>query len=165
MGTALHHFFRWYFLLSVGNVLFCTWRILEHVDFQPKMNATTATFRGIFSDLAHFFFVLFVVVTGFAFMGFLLLGAQVRSFLHFSEAMYKTWQMVFGTFKLKDAELAYVEPVVAEAFTFIFKIIVIVLLLKMVLAIIFESYKNVKKKTADADGVQDDFALIWWHLT
>ena len=78
-----------------------------------------------------------------------------------------------------------VEPVVAEAFNFIFKVldpdpdpdpnpdhdpdpngafvlkvVVIVLLLKMVLAIVFESYKNVKKKMDGVNTVQDDFRML-----
>lgn len=163
-ASGIHRLFRGYFLVSCCMVLCLMFRIFEYVDFQEKLNVIAATFRDIVSDLLHFFTMLAVVVTSFTFTAYLIFGAQVKHFMYFETAFYKMWQMVFGTYKFKDREMDAVEPFVADAFCFVFKIVVIILLLKMVIAIIFESYKNIKKGSKAAPSVVQDVSLLWFHF-
>jgi hypothetical protein len=160
----IHVYFKWYFLLSALNAFWLVNRFLEHVNFQPTLNATTATFRGLFADLAGFGLVFTAVVTVFAFAGFLIFGAQVQEFKTFGSSFVKTWQMSFGTYKIKDSDFIYVPKEFAEGFTFVFRVVVIVLMLKMVMAIIFESYKAVKKSNDKCTGFVDDMRILAWHF-
>ena len=157
----LKQFFDAYFYLcGVTTVLFI-FRMFEYLDFQGKLNAITQTFKVGVGELAHLLLVLNVAVTGFSFLGYILFGAQVKAFRNFSTAFISIWEMCFGLFKLKPIQIKYYNPAAGYMYEFMFKMLITMLLLKMVVAIIFDAYKSTAIKTRKtAPTVPDAQAVV-----
>lgn len=82
-----------------------------------------------------------------------------------TSAFTKTWQSNFGLFKLKATQMKYQDPVGGEIFEFLFKMVVTLLLLKMVIAIIFDAYKEAAIKTRKTSPtVFADFRRLSFHI-
>ena len=160
----LKQFFDAYFYLcGVTTVLFI-FRMFEYLDFQGKLNAITQTFKVGVGELAHLLLVLNVAVTGFSFLGYILFGAQVKAFRNFSTAFISIWEMCFGLFKLKPIQIKYYNPAAGYMYEFMFKMLITMLLLKMVVAIIFDAYKSTAIKTRKtAPTVPADMRRLWFH--
>lgn len=155
---------RMYFVFSAIHIFFLLLRLLEYFEFQPTLSSTTTTFREILGELVGFALVFGCIVTGFAFMGFLIFGSQIEGFNQFGDALGSTWQLVVGTTLLRNLNNGYVEPDIAYIFTFVFKAFIVLMLLKMVVAIVFESYKVVKRKNLLEYTFVDDIFVMFWHL-
>ena len=132
--------------------------------FQKKLAVITETFAASFNEMIHLFMVLAGTVNFFALTSLLVFGSQVKAFSDFSSSLRNTWQMVFGLWKPSRVQVSdcicrrhsvlpcvhlqerYESLEAFELYLFMFKLVITLLLLKMVLAIVFESYKTVAGK-------------------
>jgi len=161
---SLHLMIDTYFYVAAFTIVMCIFRTFHYLDFQGKLNAITQTFRGGIGEFFHLMIVLNFVVIGFSFLGYLLFGSQVKAYLWISSAYVSTWMSCFGLFKMKEAQLKYYDATSGQMFDFLFKLVVEMLLLKMVIAIIFDSYKEAAIKTRKSSPtVLADMRRLWFH--
>jgi len=164
MIDRLHLMIDSYFYVASFTIVMTILRMFHYLDFQGKLNAITQTFRGGIGEFFHLMIVLNFVVIGFSFLGYLLFGSQVKAYLWFSSAYVSTWMSCFGLFKMKEAQLKYYDATSGQLFDFLFKLVVEMLLLKMVIAIIFDSYKEAAIKTRKSSPtVLADMRRLWFH--
>eukprot|EP00656_Telonema_subtile_P035316 TRINITY_DN39296_c0_g1_i1.p1 TRINITY_DN39296_c0_g1~~TRINITY_DN39296_c0_g1_i1.p1 ORF type:complete len:663 (-),score=233.12 TRINITY_DN39296_c0_g1_i1:62-2050(-) len=164
-SSEICNLFHHYFVLAGLTTVFMTLRLFEYLHFQKKLSVITETFMHSMGELCHLFFVLSLTVSGFAFAMFMVLGGQVRAFNSFSKSIFNVSQMVFNMWKPKPNQLKYDVPVIAELLVLSFRLFVILLLLKMLFAMIFEGYKTVaQKKSKKGNSVLKDISELLWHL-
>merc|ERR1712166_445136 len=152
------------FVAGVLSLVMC-FRMLEYLHFQKKLAVITETFAASFNEMIHLFMVLAGTVNFFALTSLLVFGSQVKAFSDFSSSLRNTWQMVFGLWKPSRVQERYESLEAFELYLFMFKLVITLLLLKMVLAVVFESYKTVAgKQSKQTKSVGSDIDELVWTL-
>lgn len=146
---------------GVLSLIMC-FRMFEYLHFQKKLAVITETFTSSFSEMFHLFVVLAFTIQFFALAAFLCFGSEVKAYSTYGQSVWSTWQMCMGMWKPTKQEERYGSLVLMEVYMFMFKLIITLMLLKMVLAIIFESYK---KTVGGMSKKTQSVALDLWELT
>jgi hypothetical protein len=93
---------------------------------------------------------------------------QVLAFGSFHAAVGSLWATVFNTWKVKPKQLKNISTdiqLIAELLVMFFRLFVIMLLLKMLFAMIFEGYKtNATKKSKKGNSVWKDVLELGGHI-
>jgi hypothetical protein len=160
-----------YYLLTAGTVCLAGLsRMFQYFDFQARLRTIKTTFKSAFGDLFHLFLVLVLVALTYAFAGFLLFGPKLVGFSEYNSAVVRVFEMIFSIYKIKQYETHMTGKMTAELYEMLFKVFVILLLLKMLVAIIFVTYKKImraslkKESTVFTDVealLQHGFDWLW----
>jgi hypothetical protein len=125
------------------NIFLCLLRFLKYCDFQPRMGVVTRTLSRAFQDLAHFFFLVFIVLALYTFLGQIVFGAQVKQFSTLSQAARTviSWSLAGDDRGVGDElfELPGELAVAGVLYYVTFAVIMLLMLLNFLIAIISEA--------------------------
>lgn len=138
-----------YITMQGINMFLCLLRFLKYCDFQPRMGVVTRTLTRAFQDLAHFFALVFIVLTLYTFLGQIVFGSKIKQFSTLGQAARTVTSWSLGgddrgvgdeLFEL-PAELA----VAGVLYYVSFAVIMMLMLLNFLIAIISEAYMQTQE--------------------
>ena len=98
-------------------------RFFKYYQFQPRLQIVNLTLSSSAIHLVHFSVVFMVMLCGFALIGHLNFGAQIRDFSTWSNALQVMWESLFGAYDLGpiigNSSISYVDPMIANLFFYI----------------------------------------------
>jgi len=150
----------WYYSLSIVNGIVITLRVFHYFHFQGKLNAITLVFSRVFLEFMNFFVVISVTILGFAFVFLLMFGSQFPELNYYGKMAAKTFYLTVGIWKPSEYEINSSHETLAFITYFFFRVLMIMMLLKMATAIIFNSYKKNRSEHDKSSGVLEDFKLM-----
>lgn len=122
-------------------------KIFKYISFNKTMTQLSTTLGACAKDLAGFAVMFFIIFFAFAQLGYLIFGTQVRDFRAFSHAIFTLFRIILGDFDFAGLEAAHriLGPVYFMAYVFF----VFFVLINMFLAIINDTYSEVKGDLAN----------------
>eukprot|EP00391_Amoebophrya_sp_Ameob2_P004195 CAMPEP_0179009944 /NCGR_PEP_ID=MMETSP0795-20121207/16540_1 /TAXON_ID=88552 /ORGANISM="Amoebophrya sp., Strain Ameob2" /LENGTH=1054 /DNA_ID=CAMNT_0020705171 /DNA_START=173 /DNA_END=3337 /DNA_ORIENTATION=- len=125
-------------------------RMFKGFSAQPRLGLVTNTIWKAASDILHFLIVFGSVFATFAVIGTLLFGTYVPEYSSISRGLISCWRMVAGDFDY--AQLKEVSWTGTAVYFMFFHLLIVLIMLNMLLAIILETYLEVKHdETAKAE--------------
>jgi Ca2+-binding EF-hand superfamily protein len=179
---AYNHYF-----LSAGVVVtLMVLRLQQFFAFQKRLSMVVDTFNGIGDDLLHMSIVLVIVCFLFGVIDSLAFGAYDPAFQHFALSGWEMFLVCFGMFRPSATspvesslfkytphvgfgdESLYWMPLILQI---IFRTLVVLLLFKLLMGVIMESYKKHSKYRESAPTLREDlvelgiaaYHYIWRH--
>ena len=121
----------------------------------PRLDVVTNTFKNSFSDFMHFFVVLFTVLWVFVMTGHLLFGHKIANFSTASWSLDSCMMIMLGFVidDIRDDMVAAAPKYLGRVWIYLFYLMVLLLLLNMLLAIVFDVYTEVKSDAGDAQAI------------
>eukprot|EP00656_Telonema_subtile_P002477 TRINITY_DN1109_c0_g1_i13.p1 TRINITY_DN1109_c0_g1~~TRINITY_DN1109_c0_g1_i13.p1 ORF type:complete len:784 (+),score=236.41 TRINITY_DN1109_c0_g1_i13:121-2472(+) len=158
--------YHWVILLVFAALFFHLFNILK---FQGKLNAISMVVRDTIIEVLWFFTVFFLAIVMFAGVIWMYFGSYLSYMSHFDVALGRTMMMAFSLNKIPDKEIwATGDPFLAYTLMLLFRVVMIVFLLKMVFAIVNTQYKKNRKSVHDkANSPLQDWQQCWgsWYLS
>merc|ERR1719510_1518469 len=118
----------------------------KYISFNKTMTQLASTLARCAGDVAGFGVMFFTVFFAFAQLGYLLFGTQVEDFSHFDDAIFTLLRTILGDFNFHEIESAH--RVLGPIFFLSYVFFVFFVLLNMFLAIINDTYSEVKAEIA-----------------
>mmetsp|Transcript_94736 Transcript_94736/g.203489 ORF Transcript_94736/g.203489 Transcript_94736/m.203489 type:complete len:1171 (-) Transcript_94736:72-3584(-) len=113
----------------------------------PRLNIVIKTIEVATVDLAHFAIVFLVIFCVFSSAGYIMFGNKIFVFSDQRRSMIECWVILMGDFDLDEMHL--VNQHIADIWFTTFTILVLNILLNMLLAIIMDTYTEVKAAKAN----------------
>ena len=130
-------------------------RLFKSFAAQPRLAVVTDTIKLAYQDLLHFGLVSVAVIACLCLNAVLLFGRDVEAFGNLPRSLHSSFRMLFG-----DWDWAPMEEVSRSGaylwFT-MFMVLCAIILLNMLLAIILDNYMDVKRVSASAQSLTDQF--------
>jgi len=131
----------------VAIVVFFAWiKIFKYISFNRTMTQLQSTLSRCSKDIAGFAVMFFIIFLAYAQLGYLVFGTQVSDFSTFSESIYTLFRIILGDFDFHALEKA--NRVLGPIFFISYVFFVFFVLLNMFLAIINDTYSEVKAEIA-----------------
>lgn len=118
------------------------------------MTQLSSTLARCAKDLAGFAVMFFIVFLAFAQLGYLIFGTQVKDFSSFESAIFTLFRIILGDFNFHELEAA--NRVLGPIYFILYVFFVFFVLLNMFLAIINDTYSEVK---ADISNQSNEFEM------
>lgn len=128
-------------------VFFAWFKLFKYISFNKTMTQLSSTLSRCAKDVAGFAIMFFIVFFAFAQLGYLLFGTQVRDFSSFINAVFTLLRTILGDFNFHEIEDA--NRVLGPIFFLSYVFFVFFVLLNMFLAIINDTYSEVKAEIAN----------------
>ncbi|XP_045137075.1 polycystin-2-like isoform X3 [Portunus trituberculatus] len=128
-------------------VFFAWFKLFKYISFNKTMTQLSSTLSRCAMDIAGFAIMFFIVFFAFAQLGYLLFGTQVRDFRKFIDAVFTLLRTILGDFNFHEIEEA--NRVLGPIFFICYVFFVYFVLLNMFLAIINDTYSEVKIEIAN----------------
>lgn len=140
---------------AIACTAFLCWvKIFKYVSFNKTMSQLSSTLNKCTYDILGFMVMFYIVFFAYAQLGYLLFGGNVSDYSSFTDTMFTLFRIILGDF---DFVSLYDNTGTMGALYFLSYIFfVFFVLLNMFLAIINDSYSDVK---ADIDSSTNDFEL------
>ncbi len=142
----------WAFLLRTMGTLYplvLMLRLFKAFDAQPRLALVTRTLEAAAVDIAHFGVAFFAIFSTYAVMGTALFGREVSEFCTFARALDTCFHIMMGDF---DADgLRETGRFMAGVWFWTFEILILLIMLNMLLAVIMDTYSEVKGTMALSD--------------
>lgn len=120
----------------------------------PKLNVVTETLIGSSSDLAHFMIVFCALLMAFVLVAYLLFGGRLYEFSSANQALNTCFLFLLCfAFDGLSADMFEHGGHLGLIWSWLFNLVMMVLLLNMILAIIFDVYTEVKTAAGDAPSL------------
>lgn len=143
------------FNYSLAVAVFMAWiKMFKFISFNKTMNQLSSTIGACVKDLIGFSIMFFLVFLAFAQLGYLIFGSQVEDYSNFESAIFSQFRILLGDFDLDVLESA--SPVLGPAYFVLFVFFIFFILLNMFLAIIIDTYSEVK---AELSHQKNDFEM------
>nr|CAB3264909.1 polycystin-2-like [Phallusia mammillata] len=127
----------------VAVVVFFAWiKIFKYISFNRTMTQLQSTLSRCSKDIAGFAIMFFIIFLAYAQLGYLVFGTQVKDFSTFSESIFTQFRIILGDFDFHELEAAH--RVLGPIFFMTYVFFVFFVLLNMFLAIINDTYSEVK---------------------
>uniref|UniRef100_A0A915IHF6 Polycystic kidney disease 2-like 1 protein n=1 Tax=Romanomermis culicivorax TaxID=13658 RepID=A0A915IHF6_ROMCU len=141
---------------DVGAVLvFFAWiKIFKYISFNKTMTQLSSTLSRCSKDVGGFAIMFFIFFFAYAQLGYLLFGTQVLDYSTFYNATFTLLRIILGDFNFQALEQA--NRVLGPIYFITFVFFVFFILLNMFLAIINDTYGEVKSELASK---KDEFQL------
>ena len=140
------------YLLSVV-IFVVTIKFLRLIRFNHHVSEITNTIKDSAKGLASFFVVFFCILMAFTQLGYLIFGHILPAYSSFFNTMRAVLQMLLGG-NMYFFELQSVHRVLGPMFVFVYMLSMLMVLLNMFMAIINESYMDVKYEDEDEEQQQ-----------
>ncbi|GAB6019631.1 TRP-like ion channel Pkd2 [Chamberlinius hualienensis] len=128
---------------AVALAIFFAWiKIFKYISFNKTMTQLSSTLSKCAKDIGGFAVMFFIVFFAFAQLGYLLFGSQVEDFSDFGTSVFTLLRMILGDFDFHAIETA--NRVLGPIFFITYVFFVFFVLLNMFLAIINDTYSEVK---------------------
>ncbi|XP_008689795.1 polycystic kidney disease 2-like 2 protein isoform X2 [Ursus americanus] len=136
--------------------IFFAWiKIFKFISFNKTMSQLSSTLSRCIKDIVGFAIMFFIIFFAYAQLGFLVFGSQVDDFSTFQNAIFAQFRIVLGDFNFAGIQQA--NRILGPIYFITFIFFVFFVLLNMFLAIINDTYSEVK---ADYSiGRRPDFEL------
>uniref|UniRef100_A0A663MW78 Polycystin 2 like 2, transient receptor potential cation channel n=1 Tax=Athene cunicularia TaxID=194338 RepID=A0A663MW78_ATHCN len=124
------------------NVFFAWIKIFKYVSFNKTMTQLSSTLSRCAKDLTGFAIMFFTIFFAYAQLGYLVFGSQVEEFSSFQNCIFTQFRIVLGDFNFDTIESA--NRVLGPIYFITFVFFVFFILLNVFLAIINDTYSEVK---------------------
>ncbi|XP_059178590.1 polycystin-2-like isoform X3 [Physella acuta] len=134
---------------AIAIAVFMAWiKIFKYISFNKTMTQLSSTLGRCAKDLAGFFVMFIIIFLAFTQLGYLLFGTQVEDFSSFENAFFTLFRIILGDFDFHQLEEA--NRILGPIFFMLFVFFVFFVLINMFLAIINDTYSEVKSDMANA---------------
>lgn len=132
---------------AVALAVFFAWiKIFKYISFNKTMTQLSSTLSKCAKDVAGFAVMFFIVFFAFAQLGYLLFGTQVEGFRDFGVSVFTLLRVILGDFDFRAIEHA--NRILGPTFFITYVFFIYFVLLNMFLAIINDTYSEVKAEIA-----------------
>ncbi|XP_061473220.1 polycystin-2-like protein 2 isoform X2 [Rhineura floridana] len=128
-------------MISV-NVFFAWIKIFKYISFNKTMTQLSSTLSRCAKDIIGFAIMFFIIFFAYAQLGYLVFGSQVDEFSTFQNCIFTQFRIVLGDFNFANIEHA--NRILGPIYFITFVFFVFFVLLNMFLAIINDTYSEVK---------------------
>ncbi|GMR48329.1 hypothetical protein PMAYCL1PPCAC_18524, partial [Pristionchus mayeri] len=136
-------------------ILFFAWiKVFKYISFNKTMSQLSATLSRSAKDIGGFAVMFFVFFFAYAQFGYLVFGTQIKDYSTFYDAVFALLRTILGDFDFHALERA--NRVLGPLFFITYVFFVFFVLLNMFLAIINDTYVEVKAELARQP---DDFQV------
>ncbi|XP_052236513.1 polycystic kidney disease 2-like 1 protein isoform X2 [Dreissena polymorpha] len=133
---------------AIAVAVFLAWiKIFKYISFNKTMTQLSSTLGKCAKDLAGFAVMFFIIFLAFTQLGYLLFGTQVKDFSNFKQSFFTLFRIILGDFNFDQLEAA--NRVLGPIFFILFVFFVFFVLINMFLAIINDTYSEVKGDMAN----------------
>ncbi|XP_015205288.1 polycystin-2 isoform X2 [Lepisosteus oculatus] len=124
------------------NVFICWVKVFKYINFNKTMNTLTSTLSHCAKDVIGFAVMFFIIFFAYAQLAYLLFGSQVENFSTFKNCVFTQFRIILGDINFNEIEHSnrILGPIYFTTFVFF----VFFILLNMFLAIINDTYSEVK---------------------
>nr|XP_008512032.1 PREDICTED: polycystic kidney disease 2-like 2 protein [Equus przewalskii] len=145
-----------YYNNIIAITIFFAWiKIFKFISFNKTMSQLSSTLSRCIKDIVGFAIMFFIIFFAYAQLGFLVFGSQVDDFSTFHNSIFAQFRIVLGDFNFAGIQQA--SRILGPIYFITFIFFVFFVLLNMFLAIINDTYSEVK---ADYSiGRRPDFEL------
>ncbi|XP_012604287.1 polycystin-2-like protein 2 [Microcebus murinus] len=145
-----------YYNNIIAITIFFAWiKIFKFISFNKTMSQLSSTLSRCIKDIVGFAIMFFIIFFAYAQLGFLVFGSQVDDFSTFQNSIFAQFRIVLGDFNFAGIQQA--NRILGPIYFITFIFFVFFVLLNMFLAIINDTYSEVK---ADYSiGRRPDFEL------
>lgn len=135
-------------------------RLLKYFTANPRLSVVTRTMSEATTDVTHFGIVFLTVFSTYALAGMVLLGRAVPEFASFFRAISASFRILMGDFDIDTWRLEVGLPIIASWFTS-YMILVVLIILGMLLAMIMDTYTDVKGKVSSAERLDEQIYELY----
>uniref|UniRef100_A0A6I8NZ03 Polycystin-2-like protein 1 n=1 Tax=Ornithorhynchus anatinus TaxID=9258 RepID=A0A6I8NZ03_ORNAN len=130
--------------MNAVNLFFAWIKIFKYISFNKTMTQLSSTLARCAKDILGFAIMFFIVFFAYAQLGYLLFGTQVENFSTFVKCIFTQFRIILGDFDYNaiDSANRILGPVYFVTYVFF----VFFVLLNMFLAIINDTYSEVKEE-------------------
>ncbi|CAD5121175.1 DgyrCDS9711 [Dimorphilus gyrociliatus] len=140
---------------AIAITVFFAWvKVFKYISFNKTMTQLSSTLARCAKDLAGFAVMFFIVFLAFAQLGYLIFGTQVKDFSSFPSSIFTLFRIILGDFNFHELEAA--NRVLGPIYFILYVFFVFFVLLNMFLAIINDTYSEVK---ADISNQTNEFEM------
>ncbi|GAB1601077.1 polycystin-2-like isoform X1 [Argonauta hians] len=141
-------FCQTHFNNAIAVTVFMAWiKIFKYISFNKTMTQLSSTLGKCAKDLAGFAVMFFIIFLAFTQLGYLIFGTQVKEFSSFEDAFFTLFRIILGDFDFHQLESA--NRILGPIFFILYVFFVFFILLNMFLAIINDTYSEVKGDIAN----------------
>ncbi|XP_035036957.2 polycystin-2 isoform X1 [Hippoglossus stenolepis] len=124
-------------------IVFFSWvKIFKFINFNKTMSQLSSTMSRCAKDLVGFAIMFFIIFLAYAQLAYLVFGTQVNDFSTFQASIFTQFRIILGDFEFSEIEEA--NPVLGPIYFTTFIFFIFFILMNMFLAIINDSYSEVK---------------------
>uniref|UniRef100_A0A8C7P020 Polycystin-2 n=1 Tax=Oncorhynchus mykiss TaxID=8022 RepID=A0A8C7P020_ONCMY len=123
-------------------VLFSWVKLFKFINFNKTMSQLSTTMSRCAKDLIGFAIMFFIIFLAYAQLAYLVFGTQVNDFSTFQACIFTQFRIILGDFEFSEIEEA--NPVLGPIYFITFVFFIFFILMNMFLAIINDTYSEVK---------------------
>ncbi|KAM4607907.1 polycystin-2-like protein 1 [Polymixia lowei] len=130
--------------MNAVNLFFAWIKVFKYISFNKTMTQLSSTLGRCAKDIMGFAIMFFIVFFAYAQLGYLLFGTEVDSFSTFVKCIFTQFRIILGDFDYDAIERA--NRVLGPIYFVTYVFFVFFVLLNMFLAIINDTYSEVKEE-------------------
>ncbi|XP_013223916.2 polycystin-2-like protein 1 [Columba livia] len=130
--------------MNAVNLFFAWIKIFKYISFNKTMTQLSSTLARCAKDILGFAIMFFIVFFAYAQLGYLLFGTQVENFSTFVKCIFTQFRIILGDFDYNSIDNA--NRVLGPIYFVTYVFFVFFVLLNMFLAIINDTYSEVKEE-------------------
>ncbi|XP_038572960.1 polycystic kidney disease 2-like 1 protein [Micropterus salmoides] len=139
--------------MNAVNLFFAWIKIFKYISFNKTMTQLSSTLGRCAKDILGFAIMFFIVFFAYAQLGYLLFGTEVESFSTFVKCIFTQFRIILGDFDFNAIDRA--NRVLGPIYFVTYVFFVFFVLLNMFLAIINDTYSEVKEElSSQKDDLQ-----------
>ncbi|XP_071391932.1 polycystin-2 isoform X1 [Centroberyx affinis] len=124
-------------------IVFFSWvKLFKFINFNKTMSQLSSTMSRCAKDLVGFAIMFFIIFLAYAQLAYLVFGTQVNDFSTFQASIFTQFRIILGDFEFSEIQEA--NPVLAPIYFTTFVFFIFFILMNMFLAIINDTYSEVK---------------------
>ncbi|XP_010751586.2 polycystin-2 isoform X1 [Larimichthys crocea] len=124
-------------------IVFFSWvKLFKFINFNKTMSQLSSTMSRCAKDLVGFAIMFFIIFLAYAQLAYLVFGTQVNDFSTFQASIFTQFRIILGDFDFSEIEEA--NPVLGPIYFTTFVFFIFFILMNMFLAIINDTYSEVK---------------------
>ncbi|XP_029013313.1 polycystin-2 isoform X2 [Betta splendens] len=124
-------------------IVFFSWlKLFKFINFNKTMSQLSSTMSRCAKDLVGFAIMFFIIFLAYAQLAYLVFGTQVNDFSTFQASIFTQFRIILGDFEFSEIEEA--NPVLGPVYFTTFVFFIFFILMNMFLAIINDTYSEVK---------------------
>ncbi|KAM4704443.1 polycystin-2-like protein 1 [Rhinophrynus dorsalis] len=133
--------------MNAVNLFFAWIKIFKYISFNKTMTQLSSTLARCAKDILGFAIMFFIVFFAYAQLGYLLFGTQVENFSTFIKCIFTQFRIILGDFDYDAIDNA--NRILGPIYFVTYVFFVFFVLLNMFLAIINDTYSEVKEELSN----------------
>jgi polycystin 2 len=135
----------------IAVAVFFAWiKVFKYISFNKTMTQLQSTLARCAKDIAGFAIMFFIIFLAYAQWGYLIFGTQVEGFSTYMSSIFTLFRIILGDFNFREIEEA--NRILGPIFFLTYVFFVFFVLINMFLAIINDTYAEVKSDLAQRDS-------------